>query len=64
MLDKLKQDMLYSSEKSNLIDNIDQELITNNKINILDAPKIEISSDQIRKKMKQTHFQTVRQISP
>ncbi len=33
--------------------NIDQELITNNKINILDAPKIEISSDQIRKRMKE-----------
>ena len=33
--------------------NIDQEFITNNKINILDAPKIEISSDQIRKRMKE-----------
>ena len=33
--------------------NIDQELITNNKINILDAPKIETSSDQIRKRIKE-----------
>ena len=33
--------------------NIDQELITNNKIIILDAPKIETSSDQIRKRIKE-----------
>ena len=33
--------------------NIDQELITNNKINILDAPKIGTSSDQIRKRIKE-----------
>ena len=33
--------------------NVDNELINNKKIKILDAPKIEISSDQIRKKMKE-----------
>ena len=31
---------------------IDQELINNTKIRILDAPKIEVSSDEIRRKMK------------
>jgi nicotinate-nucleotide adenylyltransferase len=39
--------------------NIDQELITNNKINILDAPKIETSSDQIRKRIKFIHCNSV-----
>ncbi|SUZ47221.1 uncharacterized protein METZ01_LOCUS75 [marine metagenome] len=33
--------------------NVDNELINNKKIKILDAPKIEISSDEIRKKMKE-----------
>ena len=31
---------------------IDQELINNTKIRILDAPKIEVSSDEIRRKMR------------
>ena len=33
--------------------NVDNEFINNKKIKILDAPKIEISSDEIRKKMKE-----------
>jgi len=36
----------------NTITNANQELIKNNKISILDAPKIEISSDEIRIRMK------------
>ena len=33
--------------------NVDNELINNKKIKILDAPKIAISSEEIRKKMKE-----------